>query len=88
MLFFFRTPNLALEPRAMIRLFGPRDENLWEESCNTLWACSEQGDEGMRIVDVAQIESLVSMQKLPALDGEAEDRWFVVEKYALAISPS
>lgn len=72
----------------MIRLFGPRDEELWEESCNTLWACSEQGDEGVCIIDVAQIKSLVSMQKLPPLDGEPEDRWFVVEKYSIAISPS
>lgn len=86
-LFFFRsTPQL--QPCAVIQLFGPRDMDLWNDSSETLWACSKLGDEGVHIINATQIEALVSMQKLPPLEGEPADQWFVVEKSVLETEPS
>ncbi|EAU90253.2 hypothetical protein CC1G_11577 [Coprinopsis cinerea okayama7 len=76
---YFRTR--ALEPRALVLLFSTPDRDLWERSKKTLWACTKlDPPHGLRIVEVSQIQALVSMQPLPPLPGEPEGRWFPVEK--------
>jgi hypothetical protein len=54
-----------------------------EDSYHTLYACPHQGDTALQVISVSSILSVVSMQPLPRLPGDAENLWFVVEKSGL-----
>ncbi len=69
-----------LIPYALVSIYGAPDLDLLEESLHTLWACSYQGDADLKIISTIAISSLVSMQPLPKLTVDEDDRWFVVEK--------
>lgn len=64
----------------MISLYGRPDRALFNQSSRALWACEYLGSENLCVVHAETLLSVVSMHPLPALPGEEEGRWFVVEK--------
>ena len=73
-------------PYALVSVYSQPNQELLRESSNTLWACTYNGDNDLRVVDPSCITACVSMQPLPPLpaDLDNQDRlWFVVEKSGL-----
>ncbi|KAF8869673.1 hypothetical protein BD779DRAFT_1479590 [Infundibulicybe gibba] len=70
-------------PYALVSFYGRPDADLLEDSYHTLWACKYMGLADLRVVKVASLLSVVSMQPLPRLPGETEELWFVAEKSGL-----
>jgi hypothetical protein len=68
---------------ALVAVYGPRNNVVWEESYHTLWACSPSGVNDLRVVALNSFVSVVSMQPLPQCPGDPENIWFVVEKSGL-----
>ena len=81
--FLFEDANENLVPYALVSMYGPPDLHMLEDSYHTLHACPYQGDIALKIIPVSSILSVVSMQPLPRLPGDAENLWFVVEKSGL-----
>jgi hypothetical protein len=83
--FYFMQENIngELVCYALVSLYGPPDADLLEDSYHTLWACAYLGNESLIVIKAESIISVVSMQPLPSLEGEEENRWFVVEKSGL-----
>ncbi|TEB23685.1 hypothetical protein FA13DRAFT_1797872 [Coprinellus micaceus] len=80
--FFFYTQSL--EPKAIISLYDPRNEELYEHSRNTVSACEFERYSDLHIVDVTAIKAVISMQPMPPwAPEELSDHWFVVEKSGL-----
>lgn len=72
--------EVSTKTYAMISLYGRPDRAILAQSSRALWACEYLGSENLHIVRVEKIRSVVSMIPLPALPGEEDGRWFVVEK--------
>ena len=70
-------------PYALVSMYGPPDEDMLEESYNTLYACHYQGTSDLKIIKASSILSVISMQPLPKLPGDPENLWFVIEKSGL-----
>ena len=85
MQFFFLIENEIgnLEAFALVSVYGPPDADLLEESYHTLHACTYQGQDNLKVVKISDILSVISMQPLPLIGDEQENRWFVVEKSGL-----
>ncbi len=83
--FYFMIENAQqnLVPYALLSMYSPPDADLLEDSHHALWACSYSGDSDLRIISISSIMSVVSMQPLPKLSADEDDRWFVVEKSGL-----
>lgn len=64
---------------ALVSLYSPPDPVLLEASYYTLWACSYQGDATLKIINIKNIEAVVAVVPLPAV----EDMYFVVERPGL-----
>ncbi|KAH6885126.1 hypothetical protein BKA70DRAFT_1574592 [Coprinopsis sp. MPI-PUGE-AT-0042] len=71
--------NEIMAFKALLRMYSAPDQALLEESYGMLWAIDLQPDV-IRVVNVTDILSVVSVQKLPFVDGDRPNRWFVVEK--------
>ena len=71
------------DAHALVSVYGPADADLLEDSFHCLWTCEYKGSDNLRIIDISQILSVVSMQPLPFLPGERNDLWFVAEKSGL-----
>ncbi|TFK21215.1 hypothetical protein FA15DRAFT_567726, partial [Coprinopsis marcescibilis] len=80
--FFFYHASVAY---AVVSKFSDPDPLLSQLSLQTVLAMRYCGDEDLLILTVDTIISLISMQKIPLTDGEAEQaqRWFPVEKSGL-----
>jgi hypothetical protein len=81
--FLLEDADKKLVPYALISMYGPPNAEMLEDSYHTLFACTYQGDFALRIIHVSLIVSVVSMQPLPRLPGDAENLWFVAEKSGL-----
>jgi hypothetical protein len=81
--FLIEDADEKLVPYALVSMYGPPDFDMLEDSHHTLHACPYQGDTALKIVHVSSIMSVISMQPLPRLPGDAENLWFVVEKSGL-----
>lgn len=77
-----------LVPCALVSMYGPLDQDMVEDSYHTVFACPYRGDLDLQVIPVSSIVSVVSMQPLPRLPGDAEDLWFVVEKSGLDVIES
>ena len=64
-------------------MYSPPDEDMLEESYNTLYACYYQGTSDLKIIKASSILSVILMQPLPKLPGDPENLWFVIEKSGL-----
>jgi hypothetical protein len=66
---------------AMVCVYGPPDSDLLQDSCHTLHAFPRHNFESnVQVIDIASIISVVSVQPLPKLTADEEDRLFVIEK--------
>jgi hypothetical protein len=70
-------------PYALVSMYGPPDKDMLDDSYQTLFACPYRGDSAFQIIPISSIVSVVSMQPLPQLPGDADNLWFVVEKSGL-----
>ena len=87
--YYFRTRiNDNVHTLAVVSLYGPPDKWLLEASHDTLWSCENQGDDGLVVIEVREINSVVAMvPHRPRINGkDAQDRYFVVEKIGLDIA--
>lgn len=85
--FFFQVVNPndddKLIPYALVSIYSPPDADILEQSYHTLWASEYTGSDGLRVVSISSIMSVVSMQPLPRCPGDPDNLWFVVEKSGL-----
>ena len=81
--FLIEDANEKLVPYALVSMYGPPNSDMLEDSYHTLFACPYEGDSALQVISVSSILSVVSMQPLPQLPGDAENLWFVVEKSGL-----
>lgn len=71
-------------PYALVSVYSRPVQEILDESSNTLWACRNCGDNGLRVVDLMSITACVSMQPLPRVPTDPDGTfWFVVEKSGL-----
>jgi hypothetical protein len=75
--------NADLVPHALVSVYSRPNQDILEDSFDTLWACKYSADDNLQVVSITTIVSVVSMQPLPPLPGEPDDYWFVVEKSGL-----
>ncbi|KAJ3508902.1 hypothetical protein NMY22_g16468 [Coprinellus aureogranulatus] len=76
--------------KAMVALFGPRIERIYNESHSTIWACTYPDAEDstrLRLCNVEEIVAVVSMQPFIRRDDDYDldglNVWFVAEKSGL-----
>jgi len=84
--FYFQYFNQLqeLELRALVSMYGPPDEDMLQDSSQTLWACRYSGSNNLKVVHLPEILSVVSVQPFPRLDdNDPQNLWFVVEKPGL-----
>ena len=70
---------------AMVSLYGRPHADLHEQSSGALYACSLGGDDGVAVIEVKTILSVVAVVPFPAHLGW-QDRVFVVEKPGLDVA--
>ena len=74
----FADNSEELIPRALVSVYSWPIEELLEESYNELWACDYKGIDNLQVIETSSILSVVSMQLLPPLPGEPDNRWFII----------
>lgn len=90
--FLFRTQaSNELKPVAMVSLYGPHHEELWKASSHTYWTARHLRDNGILVIDVKNIDSVVMMAPDTRYgsriqDGTELDRWYQMEKPGLKLS--
>lgn len=77
--------NDTIKTLALVSLYSPPNYQLLEESYHTLYSCTYQGNEALKLVDVSTIQSVIAMvpHKLP---GSLELCFFLVEKPGLDVA--
>jgi hypothetical protein len=73
------TPDLTL---AMVSLYSAPDPTLYRKSYGALRVCHHQGDDGLRVVNVKSIASVVAMVPFGSAD---ENQYFVAENLGLDV---
>jgi hypothetical protein len=68
---------------ALVSLYTSPDQEVWNESNQTLWVCYRQGDRALKVIDVKTITAVVSMVPLPS---GPEGAFFLVEKPGLDVA--
>jgi hypothetical protein len=60
-------------------------KSFWKShiSYNELWACEYKCTDNLQVIETSSILSVASLQPLPPLPGEPDDRWFVIHKSGL-----
>lgn len=79
----FADNSEELVPRALVSVYSRPIQELLEESFNELWACDYKGTDNLQVIETSCILSVVSLQPLPPLPGEPDNRWFVTQKSGL-----
>jgi hypothetical protein len=77
--FLIEDHNENLSAHALVSVYGPPDQDLLEDSYHTLHVFS-QGDRELMTIAISSIISVVSVQPLPKLVNNEEQRYFVIEK--------
>ena len=73
---------------AMVSMYSPPHDGLLTLSFNTLWSCTYQGNDSLKVIDANSIAAVIAMvphQPFPEDSGPVE-RFFVVEKPGLDVS--
>ncbi|KAG1823874.1 uncharacterized protein BJ212DRAFT_1296396 [Suillus subaureus] len=73
---------------ALVSLYSAPDRQLLELSHWTVWSCTYQGEAGLHVVDVTNIQAIIAViPHQPTLpSGVTKDHVFVVEKTGLDVS--
>ena len=82
-LYFFQVHVNAREHSlATVSIYSDPDQDLLDRSLATVWSCRAGGREGLRVIDVKMIRSVVAMIPQPRSPGHEhyQGRYFVVEK--------
>jgi len=81
---FFFQAKIHNETRtlALVSTYSPPDPTILRDSHNTIWATQYQGTEGLEVIDVKTILSVVCLAPLPARDGF----FFIGEKLGLEVA--
>ena len=74
----------------MVSLYSEADADLWEKTSKVLYSCLPQGDDGLEVINVKTIDSVVAMIPHPHVQDAVwqrrlEGRVFVVEKLGLDV---
>jgi hypothetical protein len=72
--------NAKQKTLALMSLHTLPDQEVWNESNETLWLCYYHGDQALKIVDAKMITAVISLAPLP---GGPEGSLFLVEKPGL-----
>ena len=75
--------NNEVRSLALESVYSPPDQDILSESYNTLWACTYQGDKGLKVVDVKSITAVILILPLP---GGPDGTFFVLEKPGLDVT--
>ncbi|KAL0056887.1 hypothetical protein AAF712_016496 [Marasmius tenuissimus] len=62
------------EAYALVSVYSRPHQQLLEETFNVLWASQYTGEDGLRVINVKSIISVVSMQPLPT-QNDLEGEW-------------
>lgn len=85
--YFIAEINGEDQALALLSVYSTPDPTLLADSYNTLWACTHGGDEGLRVVNVKCIESVVGMVPLWGYTRpDGKETVYVVEKFGLDIA--
>ncbi|KAG6807716.1 hypothetical protein H0H92_006615, partial [Tricholoma furcatifolium] len=86
--FFFQAafgPEYKEDTLALVSLYSDRDEALFTESYCTIWSVTELGNEGLQVIPVKSVESVVAIiphqHRVPPFS--ALPRYFVWEQMGL-----
>ncbi|KAF8978516.1 hypothetical protein BDQ17DRAFT_1394725 [Cyathus striatus] len=79
------------KPLAMVACYGPRNEGLFQKSSKTYWTVQHLRANGIKVIDIKSITSVVMMAPDPRYslffrDGTEKDRWFLMQKPMQRIS--
>jgi hypothetical protein len=81
-------PEWRFRNVAIVSVYSPPDAALLEQSFGTVWSCKHQGEQGLHVVEIEQIQAVVAViPHRPTLpSGVTEDRFFVIERTGLDVS--
>jgi hypothetical protein len=84
---FFMLMNVAntIRPVALVSFYGAPHQGLLEASSNTYWTAQHLCDDGVGVIDIKSIKSIVMMApdqryKYFCQDGTEKDQWYLMEK--------
>jgi len=82
--FYARIDNVRT-PLALVSVLSRPDMNLFKESWWTVWSVTEQHDDGLRVVDVKSIQSVVAVipHNHHCNEDESDERFFIWEYMGL-----
>jgi hypothetical protein len=80
-----------IQPTAVVSFYGPPHKELYEVLSKTYWTAQHLREEGIRVIDVESIRSVVMMApdeqyQSWCTDDSAIDRWYLMEKPGIKIS--
>lgn len=72
----------------MVSTFSNPDDELWRSSYQTVYVCRYQGDQGLEVIDINTICSVVAIVPFDQPQGtngafQTGQRYFMVEKFGL-----
>jgi hypothetical protein len=81
----------TIRPTAVVSFYGLPHKELYEFSSKTYWTAQHLREEGIRVIDVESIKSVVMMApdeqyQSWCKDNSAIDRWYLMEKPGIKIS--
>jgi len=71
---------------AMVSCFSSPNKTLLDVSYNTLRSCTYLGQDGLMVIDVKYINSVIAMVPHQPFGGDSVQRYFVVEKPGLEVA--
>ena len=81
--FFQLIINSKMQTLALVSVYSPVDRDLLKESYNTLWTCTYQGDQALKVIDVTMITAVIALLPLP---GGQDGTLFLCEKPGLDVA--
>jgi hypothetical protein len=81
----------VLKPVAMVSFYGAPHKELYAASSKTYWTAQHLRDDGVRVIDIKAIKSVVMMApdqgyQRYCQDGTGGDRWYMMEKPGIKLA--
>jgi hypothetical protein len=80
--FFQASVQNQIRTLTLVSTYSPPDPALLHDSYNTIWTTQYRGADGLEVIDVSSILSVVCIAPLPA----REAHYFVAEKIGLEVA--
>jgi hypothetical protein len=85
--FFFRSDHSGAERAyALVSVWSEPDQDLLQESINTVYLCAYTGQADLRVIDAKVITSVVAMVPMTPRNGDQSSQFFLLEKPGLEIT--